>query len=54
MTSAAERRPVVVGIGEVLWDVYPDGAHLGGAPANFSCHAAAVGDSQVHGIDGVA
>lgn len=33
-------RPVVVGIGEVLWDVYPDGAHLGGAPANFACSAA--------------
>lgn len=43
MTSAAERRPVVVGIGEVLWDVYPDGAHLGGAPTNFACHAAALG-----------
>ena len=43
MTSAAERRPVVVGIGEVLWDVYPDGAHLGGAPANFASHAAALG-----------
>ena len=42
MTSAAKRR-VVVGIGEVLWDVYPDGAHLGGAPANFACHAAALG-----------
>jgi len=35
--------PVVVGIGEVLWDVYPGGAHLGGAPANFACHAAALG-----------
>lgn len=35
---------VIVGIGEVLWDVYPDGAHLGGAPANFACHAAALGD----------
>jgi fructokinase len=39
----AESRPLVVGIGEVLWDVYPDGAHLGGAPANFACHAAALG-----------
>lgn len=36
-------RPVVIGIGEVLWDVYPDGAHLGGAPANFACHAAVIG-----------
>jgi fructokinase len=33
--------PVVVGIGEVLWDMYADGARLGGAPANFACHAAA-------------
>lgn len=35
--------PVVVGIGEVLWDMYADGARLGGAPANFACHAAAQG-----------
>src|SRR5689334_21232133 len=33
----------VVGIGEVLWDVYPDAAHFGGAPANFACHAAGLG-----------
>lgn len=37
------RPPVVVGIGEVLWDMYADGARLGGAPANFACHAAAQG-----------
>jgi len=36
-------RPVVVGLGEVLWDVYPDAAHFGGAPANFACHAASLG-----------
>jgi fructokinase len=36
-------RPVIVGIGEVLWDVYPDAAHFGGAPANFACHAAGLG-----------
>jgi len=35
--------PVVVGLGEVLWDVFPDGAHFGGAPANFACHAAGLG-----------
>jgi fructokinase len=34
---------VVVGIGEVLWDVYPDSAHFGGAPANFVSHAASLG-----------
>src|SRR5438552_10787021 len=37
------RRLVIVGIGEVLWDVYPDAARFGGAPANFACHAAALG-----------
>lgn len=37
------KRPVVAGIGEVLWDVYPDGAHFGGAPANFASHAAILG-----------
>ena len=29
----------VVGLGEVLWDVLPDGKKLGGAPANFAYHA---------------
>jgi fructokinase len=33
----------LVGIGEVLWDVYPDAAHFGGAPANFACHASSLG-----------
>ena len=32
-------KPVVVGIGEVLWDVLPEGRRLGGAPANFAYHA---------------
>ncbi len=36
-------RPVIVGLGEVLWDVFPDAAHFGGAPANFACHAASLG-----------
>jgi fructokinase len=33
----------VVGIGEVLWDLLPSGRQLGGAPANFAYHAAALG-----------
>ncbi len=36
-------KPVVMGIGEILWDVLPGGEQLGGAPANFSYHAAALG-----------
>lgn len=33
----------VAGIGEVLWDLLPGGKQLGGAPANFACHANALG-----------
>ena len=33
----------VAGVGEVLWDVLPGGRRLGGAPANFACHAMALG-----------
>lgn len=29
----------VVGLGEILWDIFPDGKRLGGAPANFAFHA---------------
>lgn len=28
----------IAGIGELLWDVFPEHKRLGGAPANFSCH----------------
>src|SRR3954452_20562518 len=33
----------IVGIGEVLWDLLPDGPQLGGAPSNFVYHASALG-----------
>lgn len=33
----------IIGIGEVLWDVFPTGKRLGGAPANFAYHAHALG-----------
>lgn len=36
-------KPVIVGIGEALWDVFPDAEHFGGAPANVAMHAAALG-----------
>lgn len=38
-------RPLVIGLGELLWDVLPSGPRMGGAPANFACHAAALGAS---------
>lgn len=33
----------VTGIGEILWDMLPDGKELGGAPANFAYHAHQLG-----------
>lgn len=33
----------VVGLGEALWDILPDGKKLGGAPANFAFHAGQFG-----------
>jgi fructokinase len=33
----------IVGVGEVLWDLLLTGPQLGGAPANFSYHAQALG-----------
>lgn len=33
----------VVGLGEVLWDVLPQGKKIGGAPANFAFHASQFG-----------
>jgi fructokinase len=35
--------PLAVGIGEFLWDVFPGGRRLGGAPANFAYHASRLG-----------
>jgi fructokinase len=34
----------VVGLGEVLWDLFPSGACLGGAPANFAYIITLMGD----------
>jgi fructokinase len=39
-----EQKFTIVGIGEVLWDIYRDRRYLGGAPANFVIHAAQLGD----------
>jgi fructokinase len=36
-------KPLVAGIGELLWDVLPSGKQLGGAPCNFAFHAMQAG-----------
>lgn len=34
---------IIIGLGEILWDVLPTGKVLGGAPANFAYHASQFG-----------
>lgn len=36
-------KDIVIGIGEVLWDVFPHGRVPGGAPANFAYHVSQLG-----------
>lgn len=36
--------PLILGIGELLWDILPDGTKLGGAPANFTVMAGRLGN----------
>ena len=35
---------LILGIGELLWDILPEGPRLGGAPANFSVMAGRLGN----------
>lgn len=37
------KKYTVIGMGEVLWDLLPDGKILGGAPVNFAYHAMQLG-----------
>lgn len=46
------KKPVVVGIGELLWDVFPTGKRAGGAPINFVYHATQLG-AQGYAISAV-
>ena len=36
----------VLSFGEVLWDIYPDSEHIGGAPLNFAAHFKKCGGSS--------
>ncbi|MEQ1825711.1 MAG: carbohydrate kinase [Pirellula sp.] len=44
MTQTAK---TILALGEVLWDVFPDGPRFGGAPANFACACSALGNRSV-------
>jgi fructokinase len=37
------KKYTIIGMGEVLWDLLPDGKILGGAPVNFAYHAMQLG-----------
>ena len=52
MTQPSPLSPIFVGLGETLWDVFPDGAVWGGAPGNVACHAAGLG-ANVFMVSGV-
>lgn len=46
--TSAMNKPLVIGMGEALWDVLPEGRKIGGAPANFAFHAGQAGmDARV-------
>ncbi len=40
-------RHIVVGLGELLWDLLPTGKQLGGAPANFAYITSLLGDEGI-------
>lgn len=41
------KKYTIVGLGELLWDLFPDKKQLGGAPANFSYMTHLLGDNGV-------
>jgi fructokinase len=48
MWSTALKEPhLILGLGELLWDVLPEGPRMGGAPANFTVMAGRLGNHAV-------
>lgn len=46
-SSMLNRRHIVVGLSELLWDLFPTGQQLGGAPANFAYITSLLGDEGI-------
>src|SRR6204780_835464 len=42
-----DKKYIVVGLGEFLWDLLPAGKQLGGAPANFAYITSLLGDEGI-------
>lgn len=54
MSGSRDKRWQIVGLGEVLWDIFPDKTRFGGAPANYACAVAALTNSaDVYMVAGV-
>jgi fructokinase len=47
MGNGKTGQKIVVGLGELLWDLLPEGARLGGAPANFAVMAGRLGNRAI-------
>src|SRR5271170_1346448 len=47
LSPVSAKTHVVVGVGEILWDLLPGGKQLGGAPSNFAYITALLGDTGV-------
>lgn len=47
MAEQHNQQKLVVGLGELLWDLLPEGRRLGGAPANFAVMAGRLGNHAV-------
>lgn len=52
MTNKQKSKPVIAGIGELLFDVLENSEELGGAPINFAYHAGALG-AEAYAISSV-
>ena len=44
MEKPSSKSHLILGLGELLWDILPDGPRLGGAPANFAVMAGRLGN----------
>jgi fructokinase len=43
----ADKNYLTIGLGELLWDMFPEGKQLGGAPANFAYMTSLLGDEGI-------
>ncbi len=47
LTKKMKKKPIVAGIGELLWDILPTGKQVGGAPCNFAYHVMQAGCESI-------